>query len=346
MYRGRKVKIYKSQNILIIGGGQAGLLTGYYLRSLRLPFLILDSNQRIGDSWRKRYDSLRLLTPRSEDSLPGMKLGGKSEGFPTKDELADYLERYAKKFKLSIKLNTTATKLQKHGNIFKVQTDNGIYFAKNIIIATGAFQKPFIPNNFKNLSKKIFQIHAAFYKCPKQIPKGKVLIIGAGNSGAQIAEELALTHRVTLSTKRNLVFHNKFDFLYILATKIFKTETIRKIVNLLKISKVHTPNLENFLKKGNVILKPALVKIEDNNFFLMDNTTQEFSSIIWATGYTLDFSWIKIMGAFNNREVPFHKGGESVVKGLYFIYPEDDYAFIRDLPTKIEKIIKIFSKEL
>lgn len=339
IYRSCKVKIYKSQNILIIGGGQAGLLTGYYLKREGLPFLIFDAKKRVGDSWRERYDSLRLLTPRSEDSLPGMKLGDKSAGFPTKDELATYLEKYAKKLRLPIKLNTTAIKLQKQGDIFKVQTDNGIYFAKNIIIATGAFQKPFLP--FQSSFKiKNFQIHSANYKNPKQIPSGKVLIVGGGYSGAQITSELVRTHNVTFSTKGRLIRTSRYDLLYKIVLKILGLQILTKIVNILSIKKIDDPNLDDLLRNKKITLKPELINTQGERFYFKDGTNDTFKAVVWATGFQFDYSWIKIPKAFDNKKRPIHINGVSNVEGLYFIYPEKDYGFIKDLPKKVEKIIK------
>lgn len=331
-----KNKIY---DVLIIGGGQAGLLTGYYLKNKKLSFLIVDANKRIGDSWRKRYDSLRLLTLRANDSLPGMKLEGDPNDYPTKDEIADYLEKYANYFDLPVKLNTTIHKLIKQDDKFKAYSENRIFYSKVVIIATGAFQKHFLP--FKsNFKIKTFQIHSANYKNPKQIPSGRVLIVGGGYSGSQITSELVLTHSVSFSTKGRLIRTSRYDLLYKIFLKILGLQILTKIVNIFSIKKIDEPNLDDLLKNKKITLKPELINTQGERFYFKDSTNDTFKAVVWATGFQLDYSWIKIPKAFDNKKRPIHINGVSNVEGLYFIYPEEDYGFIKDLPKKVEKIIK------
>lgn len=328
----------KILDILIIGAGQAGLLTAYYLKKSNLSVFLVDSHKRIGDAWRKRYDNLRLLTPRSEDQLPGFKLSGDPEGFPSKDEIANYLEKFAKRFSLPVKLGVTVRSLTKSDKFFLAQTNKGILYARKVIIATGAFQSPLVPTKLNIKSKKIHVLHTSKHKNYKSIPNGKVLVVGAGNSGAQIAAELSKTHPVTLSSKRSLIFHSKFDFLYVLATKVIPTEMIKRVVEFLRISRVQTKNLEGLLETSKIVLKPELVKVKDKYFIFKDGATDKFNSVIFATGYKFDFSFIQIPGLFDKDRL-VHKNGASSIQGLYFIYPEKDYGFIKDLPKRVRKLV-------
>lgn len=193
-------------DVIIIGAGQAGLSISYYLQQGGYNFVILDGEKRIGDSWRNRYDSLVLFTPRSYSSLPGMKLEGDENAFPTKDEVADYLERYANRFSLPVQMETTVHKVQKINNTFEISTDKGVFHSEHVIIAPGAFQKPFIPSISQNLSQEVFQIHSSQYQSPEMIPEGSVLVVGGGNSGTQIATELAESRDVTIAISQPFKF--------------------------------------------------------------------------------------------------------------------------------------------
>lgn len=151
---------------------------GLLLEKEGCDFLILEGEKRIGDSWRNRYDSLVLFTPKSYSSLPGLKLEGDKNAFPTKDEIADYLETYIVHFSLPVQLETTVHKVEKIESTFEVSTNKGVFHSKHVIIASGAFQKPFIPSISQYLSQEVFQIHSSQYQSPKKIPDGPVLVIG------------------------------------------------------------------------------------------------------------------------------------------------------------------------
>lgn len=174
-------------DILIIGAGQAGLAAGYYLKQANKSFLILSKEKSIGDVWRNRYDSLVLFTPRWYSALPGLRLEGEPNGFATKNEIADYLARYAIHFDLPVQLNTEIRSMTKEKDFFIVRTNAMEFIAKKVIIATGPFQKPFIPDIASKVPHDMYQIHTADYKKPSDLKKGPVLVVGAGNSGAQIA---------------------------------------------------------------------------------------------------------------------------------------------------------------
>ncbi len=184
---------------MIIGGSQAGLAAGYYLKQHDLPFVILDENERIGDAWRKRWDSLRLFTPGRYNGLPGMPFPGSPWAYPTKDEAADYLQAYAREFELPVRTGVTVDRLSRAGDRFTVTCAEHTLFAENVVVATGAFNNPRVPSFARELDESIVQLHSKEYRNASQIQKGAVLVVGVGNSGAEIAMELAPQHRTWLS---------------------------------------------------------------------------------------------------------------------------------------------------
>ena len=178
---------------IIIGGGQAGLAAGYHLRRQGRPFLILDAGERTGDAWRDRWDSLRLFTPALFDSLPGMRFPAPAWSFPTKDEMGDYLERYAEHFDLPVRSGISVQGLTRAGDRFLVSAGDLRLEASHVIVATGAHRIPKIPLFAAELDPRIVQLHSVEYRNPDQLLEGDTLLVGAGNSGAEIAYELADT---------------------------------------------------------------------------------------------------------------------------------------------------------
>ena len=180
---------------VIIGGGQAGLALGYHLTQQSREFVILDANPRVGDAWRNRWDSLRLFTPAKYDGLPGMPFPGDPLAFPTKDELADYLEDYARHFDLPVRSGIRVDRLERAGDRYAVAAGEQHWLADNVVVATGGCQSPRTPAFADQLSAEIVQLHSSSYRTPEQLQPGDVLVVGLGNSGAEIALELSRTHR-------------------------------------------------------------------------------------------------------------------------------------------------------
>ena len=187
-------------DVLVIGAGQAGLAVGWHLREQGITsFLLLDAGPEVGHVWRNRWDSLRLFTPAEYDALPGMPFPAPAGTYPTKDEVADYLRGYAAAFELPVRLNTRVTRLTKTGDTFHADTSTGPITARQVVIATGPFQTPVVPTLARHLAADVVQLHSADYRNPDQLPDGPVLVVGAGNSGLQIAAELAATRPVTVA---------------------------------------------------------------------------------------------------------------------------------------------------
>src|SRR4051812_4815258 len=180
-----------SFDVIVIGGGQAGLSVGYHLARRGLRFLILDAQTRIGDVWRKRWDSLRLFSPARFDGLDGMPFPASPSSFPTKDQMADYLETYAARFELPVLTGVTVTRLGRIGERFVIEAGQRRFEAEQVVVAMSDYQRGNIPAFARQLDPTIVQLHAADYRNPAQLREGGVLLVGAGNSGAEIAIELA-----------------------------------------------------------------------------------------------------------------------------------------------------------
>lgn len=190
-------------DVLVIGAGQAGLAAGYHLRSTGLRYALLERHARIGDSWRLRYDSLALFTPRSYSALAGLALSSDPDEFPGKDEIADYLERYAQQFALPVRLDAGVVSLEQMDDRFRATiVDGSIVDARAVVIASGAFQTPAIPALASSFSAEVTQLTPDAYRNPTSVPLGAALVVGDGATGRHIARELAATHRVLLAGGR------------------------------------------------------------------------------------------------------------------------------------------------
>src|SRR5947209_16383977 len=193
----------RTLDILVIGAGQAGLALGYHLKTTPFAFQIVDCHTRIDDSWRKRYDSLVLFTPRAYSALPGLAVPGDPDGYPTKDEIADYLETYASHFELPVMGDTPIRWLERTNDGFRATSEAGETIdSRTVVLATGAYQQPAVPPIARQLSSDVLQLSPETYTSPAQIPPGEVLVVGDGATGRQIARELTATHHVLLSTGR------------------------------------------------------------------------------------------------------------------------------------------------
>ncbi|CAM5578051.1 putative Flavin-containing monooxygenase YUCCA9 [Streptomyces afghaniensis 772] [Streptomyces afghaniensis] len=313
-------------DVIIIGGGQAGLAMGYFLKKSGLSFLIVEKETSIGESWRKRYDTLTLFTPRFYSSLPGFPLNGDLDGYPTKEEIADYLFDYATTFSLPVQLNTEVKELSKTKEGFKVVTNASLLAAKKVIIATGSFQKPLIPSFASTLSKNVVQLHTSQYHNPKQIKEGPVLIVGAGNSGAQVAAELSDKYLVYLSVGHKIRFlpqniGNKSIFWWFEKMRIYKASTNSKIGQWLrkKPDPLFGFDLRAKIKSGAITVFPRTERIVDDTFEFLDKRTLKVNTVIWATGFYHDYSWSTIPQVVNVKGDPIHKKGITNIAGLYFL---------------------------
>lgn len=313
-------------DVIIIGAGQAGLSMGFFLKQQDVSFLLLDAGERVGDSWRKRYDSLILFTPKSYSALPGMTFEGDQDAFPSKDEMADYLETYAKHFSLPVQLRTYVQKVKQIDSGFEVVTNKEILYSKQIIIASGAFQAPFLPSASRQYPKDVFQIHSSAYISPKQIPEGPILVVGGGNSGTQIAAELAMEREVTIAISRPFKFlpvhffgRSIFSWLETLGFLYAGTDTKRGAWFRKQGDSIFGFEFRNLIQNGRVRVKPRVVDVQGDRTVFLDGSNMVVKNIIWSTGFAPDYKWLEIKGALDEKGEPLHYRGVSSVKGLFFI---------------------------
>lgn len=314
-------------DVVVIGGGQAGLVTGYELQKSNRKFLILDKNKAIGDSWRNRYDSLTLFATRRYSSLPGLKLDGDQAGYPTKDQLADYLDNYVTEFSLPIKLGIDVTLLEKSDEIYHVKTseDESLY-ARVVVLATGGFEIPNVLKMSENFSKNIIQFTPSNYQRPSQVPNGTILIAGDGATCRQVAKELSKTHDVVMATgaKRKVKPQQIFgkDYFWWLDKLGILRVTKQSWFGKYMIRKApfpgHKLNISD-LKKDGVKIVGLLESADGENVSFSSGETLKIKSILWALGYKYNFDWIKIKNVTDQKNNLIEHRGVTSVKGLYAI---------------------------
>jgi putative flavoprotein involved in K+ transport len=314
------------EEIIIVGAGQAGISMGYWLKRQPRSFLLLEAGRRIGESWRQRYDSLVLFTPRRYSALPGLAFPGDPEGRPTKDEMADYLQIYADHFALPIQMDTQVVDMQKHEETFMLQTTQGTYQARTVIVATGPFHQPRIPAFASALSPQVEQLHSASYHNPSQVPPGPVLVVGAGDSGAHIAAELAHAHPVSLAARHPpyfvpLTLLGKSLFWYLDRLRLLEVDNSTRLGKWLKAQPEPVLGLElkQALKDRQVQMKPRATSAQGNVVQFADGSQTQVRTVIWATGYCQDFSWIRMPGALDECGQPREHQGVSSTPGLFFL---------------------------
>jgi putative flavoprotein involved in K+ transport len=317
---------------VVIGGGQAGLAAGYYLCQQKRDFVILDAHTRPGDSWRKRWDSLRLFTPTGFNHLPGMSFPKSTNRFPTKDEMADYLESYVARFQLPMLFNTKVDELTRNNDVYLITTGSMRLKANRVIVATGAHPTPRIPSFASQLDPSIYQLHSASYRNPRQLTDGAVLVAGAGNSGAEIALDLIQRRHVWLSGRDTGFIPAKYgNFSYEVGVILFKTLMQRLTVDtppgrwLVRRAKVFTGGHpvvgitpEDILRAG-IERVPRLLDVKNGKPVLEDGRVLDVANVIWATGFVRDYRWIK-SPVFDAKGEPIHHRGVVLGEpGLYFV---------------------------
>lgn len=321
-------------DVIVIGGGQAGLSVGYYLARRGLRFVILDAEERIGDVWRKRWDSLRLFTPARFDALVGMPFPAPPDSYPTHDEMADYLEAYAARFQLPVQSRMRVESLRRRDGRYVVVAGGREVEADQVVVAMASYQKPRLPAWARSLSSDTVQLHSSAYKNPDQLRQGPVLLVGAGNSGAEIAIELRRRgHEVLLAGRstgeapiRMTSFWGRLLGARLLLRFVFhrlltiKTPIGRKARP--KILRGGTPLIRT--RKSDLLaagVRPVarVAGVESGRPLLDDGQAVEVSNVIWCTGFEPGFSWIDLP-IFDDQGAPRHEGGVVLDQpGLYFV---------------------------
>jgi putative flavoprotein involved in K+ transport len=318
--------------VLVVGAGQAGLALGYHLQRRGRQILLVDRNERIGDSWRARWDSLKLYSPASRDGLPGMPFPAGHTAYPTKDEMADYLEAYAARFELPVRLGTAVAALTEEDGRFVAHTGGSRIEADTVVVGTGVFAKPYVPELAGELSPSITQLHSSAYRNSAQLQDGPVLVVGASHSGSDIAHEAAAEHEVVLSgrdtgqlpasieSRRGRLL---FRGLFFAGTHILTVDTPMGRRMRPHIRHGGAPLLRyrrsNLRKAGVERVLERTVGVQDGLPVLDGGRVLDVRNVVWCTGFRPDFSWIQLPLEIGEDGYPVQYRGASTTPGLYFV---------------------------
>jgi putative flavoprotein involved in K+ transport len=310
--------------VAVVGGSQAGLAMGYYLRQQGRRFVIFERGDSIAPAWRERWDSLTLFTPRRYSALPGLPFPGDPDGYPTRDEVITYLERYAETFELPIELNSEVRTLSREDDRLVLEVDGRTVTADQVVVATGPFQTPFVPKLAEELDPQVRQVHSTGYRQPSDVPEGTVLVVGGGNTGFQIAKELSATHKVVLSvgSKQKPLpqrIAGRDLFWWLTKTRILSTTVESRLGSKLQYRDTLIGSSPRELKRRyGVELKPRATDASGRTVRFADGSEYEVDAVIWATGYRPDFSWIDLPIVDENGRLR-HRRGVTDIPGLYFL---------------------------
>ena len=326
---------------VVIGAGQAGLSVGHSLQARGVDFVILDANERIGEAWRHRWDSLRLFTPAKFDSLAGLPFPAPPNSFPTKDD-GGHLESYARGTSLPVRTSTRVTRLTRSGDAFLVETTRGTYEAVEVVVAMATYQVPVTPAFARQLDPRIRQIQSIDYRNPEQLAEGDVLIVGAGNSGAEIALDVKGSRRVWLAGRDTgevpfrigglaarlllgrLMLRGVFHYLMTVDTPIgrrVRPKALHRAAPLIRTRRTE-------LTKAGIVRVPRVTGVTAGLPVLADGQILEtVRNVIWCTGFQPGFSWIDLP-IFDAQGEPRHERGIAAdLPGLYFVGLHFLYAF-------------------
>ncbi|HSE65440.1 MAG TPA: NAD(P)-binding domain-containing protein [Gemmatimonadales bacterium] len=330
--------------VVVVGGGQGGLSVGYYLARQRIPFVILDASPRVGDSWRQRWDSLRLFSPAFYDGLPGLRFPAGIGDKPTKDQMGNYLEGYVSHFKLPVRSGVRVTRLSRQGEHFLVEAGEKRFEAKQVVVATGNYCRPRIPRFAAELDQGIVQFHSSAYRNLSQLAPGGVLIVGTGNSGAEIAIEAVKKHPTWLAGKesgqipfRVDSFAGRFIWVHLIRalghnilnvdTPIGRKVRPKMLFRATPLVRVKPKDLiaAGVERVARVIgVERGLPKLEDGSVLKVEN-------VIWCTGFLPGLEWVELP-IFGMDGEPLHdRGVVTREPGLYFVGLRFQYAMTSDL---------------
>lgn len=319
-------------NTVVIGGGQAGLAVGYQLAQRKIPFLIVDAGERIGEAWRNRWDTLRLFTPAGYSSLDGMPYPADGDYYPTKDEMANYLEAYATYFELPVRLGFEVDHLSRDNGQFRIASGNQALNAKNVVVAMSSYQQGRVPDFARTFNQGIQQMHSADYRRPGQLQDGDALVVGAANSGAEIALDLATTRRVWLAGRHP--GHLPFDieswagrhWLMPITITAFQHWLMsvdnplgrRARASMMSQGVPLVRSKPRDLDEAGIESVPRVAGVENGRPLLEDGRSLDVSNVIWCTGFSPGFSWIDL-DVLDGDHPRHHSGIVDEQPGLYFV---------------------------
>lgn len=346
---------------VVIGGGQAGLATSYYLSRRGVRHVILDANERVGDAWRNRWDSLRAFTPARFSSLPGMTFPAEPNAFPTKDQIADYLEAYAAHFDLPVRTGMRVDRLEQNGDGFVIYAGRRPLRADSVVVAMSTYQRPKVPAFAADLDPATLQIHAGAYENPGQLHEGSVLVVGAGNSGAEIALELA-PDRTTWLAGRDVghipfriekFFGRTFGAPFVLGFLFHRVMTLGTPIGRAMRKKLmsqggplvrHKPHE---LAAAGVHRVDNVAGVREGRPVLADGRVIDVDNVVWCTGFAPDFSWIDIPVFDEGAKEPRHERGVvDEAPGMYFVGLFFLYALSSSMFTGIGRDAEYIARHL
>ncbi len=316
--------ITNHRDVVVVGGGQAGLAVGYFLAQQGTDFTILEAAEAPAVAWRERWDSLKLFTSARYDSLPGMAFPGDPDRYPARDEVAKYLTDYAREFNLPVELNSRVRAVRRQNAGYVVELDGRAYEARQVVIATGPFQTPLVPRIAANLGDDVVQMHSTGYRSPESVPDARVLVVGGGNTGFQIAEELSASREVHLAigsrqTPLPQRILGRDLFWYLDATGLIRKTTASRIGKLMrKREDTLIGSNPRRARRHGIDLHGRAVAAAGATVSFADGTDLDVRGVVWATGFRVDHSWIEAP-VFDENGRAVHERGVTTSPGLYLV---------------------------
>ena len=325
---------------VIIGAGQAGLATGYHLQRRGIPFVILDAATRIGDGWRRQWDSLKLYSPAYVDGLPGLPFPAPRWSFPGKDAVGDYLETYARTFDLPVRLETRVQALDADGQGYVVTTDRGRFTCRNVVVCTGTFGRTgAVPDIAAEIDPAVLQLHSSEYRRPGQVNDGPVLVVGASHSGTDIAFELAETHPTILAGRDcgeipprlgSPMFRIVFPMLFFAAKHVLTRRSPMRNTLARELRHHGGPMLrvkrQDLVERGVERVTSRVDEVRDGRP-VVDGTPRDVATVVWATGFRQTFDWIHLPILGEDGWPREMRGVAADAPGLFFCGLCFQYAF-------------------
>jgi putative flavoprotein involved in K+ transport len=310
-------------DVVVIGGGQAGLAMGHFLARQGRRFVVLEAGETVGSAWRTRWDSLRLFTPRRYDALPGLAFPGDPDGYPTRDEVLSYLEQYAATFELPIEPHSRVRSLRREDGRFAVELHDRTLEADQVVVATGPFQVANIPPLAGDLAPSVTQLHSTGYRRPESVPEGTVLVVGGGNTGYQIAQELAATRSVHLAVGSHQTplpqrVLGRDLFWWLTKTGLLAKTVESRLGRRLRHRDTLIGSSPRALRRQGVTIRPRVVGATARTVRFADGTDLEVDAVVWATGFRPEYSWLDVPVVDSSGTIR-HRRGVTDVPGLYFL---------------------------
>ena len=310
-------------DVVVIGGGQAGLAIGHLLTQQGLRFTILEAAGEPAAAWRTRWDSLKLFTPVRNDSLPGLTFPGEPDSYPGRDDVVAYLTDYAQRFELPVEFNSRVRSVRPRDGGFFVELADRTYAADQVVVATGPFQVPFTPATATDLSPEVVQLHSSEYRSPGGLPAGPVLVVGGGNTGYQIAAELAQSRQVDLAVGARQTplpqrILGRDLFRYLEATGLMRKTVTSRLGQRLKDKETLIGSSPRGARKQGIRMRPRATGAQGSKVTFADGSEIAVDAIVWATGFRLDHSFVELP-VFDDREQVKHERGVTALPGLYFL---------------------------